>query len=288
MMAYKTNIYEIISRIEAMRSLEGNTKRSHDYFLRSHPVNEQSRKAMIKWCNTVADTLSLRHETVSIAFSYLDRYLSSGNGNSSQVLENRHKFQLAAVACYYIAVKLHESAQVGVNLFVKLCRNVYSAEDILSMEKEILFYLDWKVSGPTPLDFARYLLELLPGSVQSSHAEYILQNAEKHLEYATSEMFFSSYNPSIVGVGCIISALKDTEVLSSEEQHLFLEHSSKALALDFRSPEVIEVRRRMLSPSTPRGKVSMVESRKMSVSNSSLSNYTSGSSSPVCVSQTTS
>lgn len=285
-MDHKTKIYEILSCIDAMRSQEGNTKRSHDYFLRSHPVNAQSRKAMIKWCNTVADTLSLHRETVIIAFSYLDRYLSSGNGNSSQVVENRHKFQLAAVACYFIAVKLHESAQVGVDLFVKLCRNVYSAEDIFSMEKEILFSLEWKVSGPTPLDFARYLLELLPESVQSSHAEYILQNAEKHLEYATSEMFFSSYNPSIVGICCIISALKDTEILSSEEQNLFLEQLSKELALDFRSPEVIDVQLQMLSPTTPREKVSMVESRKMSVSNSSLSNYASGSSSPICVSQT--
>lgn len=287
-MAYNIKINEIISRIEAMRSQEGNTKRSHDYFLESHPVNKQSRKAMINWCNTVADTLSLHRETVSIAFSYLDRYLSSGNGNSSQVVENRHKFQLAAVSCYYVAVKLHEPVQVGVDLVVKLCRNVYSAEDILSTEKEILFSLDWKVSGPTPLDFARYLLELLPETVQTSHAEYILQNAEKHVEYATSEMFYSRYKPSIVGVGCIMNALEDTEILSSEEQYLFLKQLSAAMALDLGSSEIFEIQQQMLPQSPQREKISTVESRKSSKSNSSVSNYTSGSSSPVCVSLTTS
>ena len=63
------------------------------------------RKAMASWIQQVQKTLSLSPETVWIAMSFFDRYLSSSKGNSSQVLKSRCKFQLAAITCFYTAVR---------------------------------------------------------------------------------------------------------------------------------------------------------------------------------------
>lgn len=281
------HITEVMNYIEAMRSQEERSKRSHNYFKKSHPVNENSRKAMVDWCTQIADTLSFNRETVSISISYVDRYFSSGNGRSSSVLENKHEFQLACIAAFYTAVKLHEPVRMDVELVVKLCRGFYTEEEIISMEQDILFSLEWRVAGPSPLDFSRHLLQLLPESVDAGFSEHILKNAEKHMEHATTDIIFSGYKPSVVGVGCILSALHDTNILTKKEETHLRAQMTKALDYDIGCVEILEVQQHMTSHTSSCEPVFIVKSEKLSRSNSGVSTYTSqnGSSSPVCVSQ---
>ena len=109
---------ETLSRIKAMRYQES-TLVVYNYFNRSplpssssHDMimtdvededimDESSRKAMVIWLVRLQKTLGLSSETVSIGISYLDRYLSSGRGNSYYVLHNNCQYQLAAITCFY-------------------------------------------------------------------------------------------------------------------------------------------------------------------------------------------
>ena len=276
-----------MSRIEAMRSQEEHTRRSHNYFSKLQPVDEACRKAMADWCFKLVDALSLSRESVSIAMSYLDRYLSSGKGKSSEALENRHKFQLAAITTFYIAVKLNEEVEVGVDLLVRLCRGFYSETDILSMERDILFSLEWRVSGPTPLDFVKHLLELLPESARASYLDQLLQVSQLHMDYATSELYFSSCKPSVVGAGCVMSTLSETDILTSIELSEFCKRISKALDFDVQtSTHVLEVQQRLLLQSSHCIPFVVSKVSTLIRSNSSVSTYSmdGGSSSPVCVS----
>mmetsp|Transcript_19071 Transcript_19071/g.31102 ORF Transcript_19071/g.31102 Transcript_19071/m.31102 type:complete len:82 (-) Transcript_19071:19-264(-) len=76
--------------------------------------------------------------------SILDRYLSSGKGKSAEALQNKHKFQLAAITSFYMAVKLHEPVQLGIDMLVKLCRGFYKESAITSLEQDILHSLEWR------------------------------------------------------------------------------------------------------------------------------------------------
>lgn len=88
---------DITRRIEAMAAQEDAT-RCYNYFKGSvscnAEVNEECRVAMATWCRQVGSKLRLSPDTVWIAMSLCDRYVSSGRGRSQEVLGDRYKFQL--------------------------------------------------------------------------------------------------------------------------------------------------------------------------------------------------
>ena len=109
--------------IEAMRVQEDTTIRCCNYFHRTKAgkdVDESSRKAMIEWCQQVQKSLNFSPETVWIAISFFDRYLSSGKGKSGEALDDRYKFQLAAISAFYVAIKIHEPVELNADTLVRL------------------------------------------------------------------------------------------------------------------------------------------------------------------------
>ena len=174
-------------------------------------------------------------------------------------------------------------------MLVKLCRGWYSETDILSMERDILFSLEWRVSGPTPWDFVKHLLELLPESARTSTLGPLLQNAQKRMDYATSELYFSSFKPSVVGAGCVMSTLSETDILTLIELSEFCIRISKALDFELQaSAQAVEIQQRLLLQSQCIPFVAAKVSTLLR-SNSDVSTYSiddDGSSSPVCVSLT--
>jgi hypothetical protein len=159
--------------------------------------------------------------------SLLDRYLSSDTEGAKQVLADKHKFQLAAITAYFIAVKINEPVQLGIDMLVKLCRGFYKESAILDMEKDILFSLEWRISSPTPLDFMRHILALLPSTEQC-----IIENAEIHLINVTKDSHFSSFAPSVVGAACVALSFRESNVCASEEQIILWDEVCKSLELD--------------------------------------------------------
>lgn len=273
------DIHELISRITAMREQEDRTERCQNYFAYrsiSSDVDMSCRKAMLDWCFQVADTLKFSHETVAMTMSYFDRYLSSRRGRSQEALDSRNVFQLAVITCFYTAVKTCEPVELGVDLLAKMCRGFYAEAEILAMERDILFALDWRVSGPTPMDFVRHLIELLP-SCESSCA--LTENAEKLMDQITSDVQFSSFKPSSVGASCLASSIAQTNCYDLDDLESFRDRLVDFV--DF--AEVMEVQKKLdisiCLPKMSSNKTNEVPtmSRRRSVSVSSTS-------SPVCVS----
>ena len=225
-----TDIQEVAIRINAMREQEARVQRCQNYFAFcvSSDVDMSCRKAMVDWCFQVADTLQFNHETVGLAMSFLDRYLSSRRGRSHEALACRKKFQLASITCFYTAVKTYEPVEIGVNLLVKMCRGFYSEADIISMESDILFALDWRVSAPTPMDFVRQFAELLPAKSSS----FINQNAECYMDKVTKDMNSSFFRPSVIGAGCMISTLSQAHHFHSDELLSFMDRLAQIVDLN--------------------------------------------------------
>ena len=73
---------------------------------------------MVKWLQQVQSTLKLNPDTVWIAMSIFDRYLCSGRGGSVRALEDKCKFQLAAITAFYTAVKIHEPVVLGIDMLL--------------------------------------------------------------------------------------------------------------------------------------------------------------------------
>lgn len=248
-MNMKIEDIDVLDRINAMRSLEEKTARSKNYL--TSLVDAPCRKAMIDWCFVICDSFDLSRETVWIAMSILDRYLSTGKGKSGEALQTKQKYQLSVITSFYIAVKTNEPFQLGIDMLVKLCRGYYKESTIFAMEREILASLEWRVcaSATTPMEFVRHFLALLPEWKDAT--DVIIENAMKHLDCATEDIYFSTCRVSAVGVACLAGALDDTYVLSPLEKDMLWRQLSNKLDFDIASNEIRKVESHLLAKSTP-------------------------------------
>jgi hypothetical protein len=235
--------------INAMRSKENDTNtRCKNYH--TDEVDGQCRKAMVEWCFTVVDAFDLSRETVAIAISILDRYLSSNNGISSKVLLNKQMYQLATITCFYTAVKIHEPVQLGISMLLKLCRGFYKDNDIVDMELDILRALDYRIYASTsPIEYVRLFLQLLPEWEDVS--ELIIENAMSHMDEATCDIYFSTCKVYEVAIACLAGALEDESCILSElEKEVLWAQLSRRLEFDIASNEIRKVERMLLAKST--------------------------------------
>jgi|EP00956_Cyclotella_meneghiniana_P014734 uncharacterized protein YerC len=237
------NKNDIMDCISAMHLQETKTPRCIDYFQRTNVVDESSRNAMVKWLCQISDALSLNRDTVGLAMSLLDRFLSTNTESAKQALADKYKFQLASITTYYIAVKVNEPVALGLDMLVKLCRGFYEQSAIMKMENDILFSLEWRISAPTPLDFMRHILALLP-----STKECIVEQAEKHMVNATQDSSFSELSPSVVGAACVVISFRESKTKASSEQVALWDELCKSLELDT-SQEFLSVQKQLLSKS---------------------------------------
>lgn len=245
---------------------------------------------MVTWITQVQKTLSLSPETVWIAMSFFDRYLSSGKGNSRKVLRSKREFQLAAITSFYTAVKIYEPVVLGIDMLVQICRGTYTESDMTSMENDILTALNWRVSCHTPMDFARHLLELLPAELSSSHSAILLEDCQKNVDVAVTDIYFSCLTPSTLGISCLTRSLTNSRILSLSEEQIIWARLSEMCGFDLSSNEVMASRQRLLSHAPPCKSNSLSKLNAFPRSNAavSLSSVNSGlsPSSVVCVTQT--
>ena len=106
---------ETLSVLAAMRSQEDEVSACYNYLQNSETeIDYTCRKSMVTWCQQVQKALKLSPETVWIAISFFDRYLSSGKGKSSAALQDKYTFQLTVITCFYTAVKHSGPIKTGI------------------------------------------------------------------------------------------------------------------------------------------------------------------------------
>ena len=235
-----------LDRLDAMRAQEKTIRRFNYLKGDTNEINEACRKVMVTWTTTAQQSLSLSPDIVWIAMSFVDRYLGSGMGDSQEVLMSSYKFQLAVVTAFYTAIKIYEPVAIGVNVMVQICRGEYHHDEIVEMEKEMLSSLEWRVSVNTPMDFARYLLELLPEHLSSHESDCLLEICQKYVDYAVTDIYFSCCTPSVVGISCLASSLADSNHFSQSAKQALWSRLSDACRFDLFPEEVIAARQQLL------------------------------------------
>lgn len=240
-----------VELINAMRSHEEATARCIDYI--TPEVNATCRGLMINWCFTVVDALDLSRETVGIAVSILDRYLSSGKGKSFEAVKCTKSFQRSVVTTLFMAIKIHESVVLGIKFLIKICQGVYNETDIIATELIILKALEWRVycASISPMEYVRHYVDLLPEEYNDvAVTDHILKNAARLVDIATSDIHFSTCRASSIGMACLAGALDDMGLTSSSDttckEAIWTELSSK-LGWDIESNEVRQAEMRLHS-----------------------------------------
>lgn len=148
----------------------------------------------------------------------------------------------------YIAVKIREPVVLDANLTSKLSRGLHSPEEITTMEFDILVALNWKVNGPTPLQFVNYILELLPPSAKSI-APALYAHSHFQTELAAGDYaFVPNLRQSTIALASILNSLgvvEQDDSIPLNECIQFVRSISNSFDLDIDSPTVHAIRGRL-------------------------------------------
>ncbi len=135
-----TDIYQVAEycqEIEAhMQATERETQPDPAYMKRQTHVNEQARAILVDWLISTHMKFKLLPETLFITVNLVDRYLSINR-------VERDVVQLVGVAALLIATKYEEIYPPTVKDFIYVTKNTYKRSEILEMERNILFSLEY-------------------------------------------------------------------------------------------------------------------------------------------------
>lgn len=202
---------------------------SMDFFLNSEGKENTEtspcapwRRKLSEWCYQVVDHFGYDREVAAICLNYLDRAVAVKSSDGEQV--SKRDYQLYAVTCLYMAVKIHGECEtpagvrtrMQISHFVDLSRKVFSVKVIEQAEQEILTLLDWRVNPPTSMKFVLHFLRMCPRwtttnnlSAQTKLLAGIHDISRYLAELAVCSIeLCGSYNTSQIAYACILIALE--------------------------------------------------------------------------------
>jgi hypothetical protein len=246
------SIDELTDRLHVMQYQESTHYRSKDYIDGgSQAVDRECRVKMAEWCYQVTDFCQFKRETVAVSMSYLDRFLSTSRSSAREALQYKKHYQLAAMTCLYIAIKLVEPLAMDTKLLSSISQGCYSEIEISDMEKEILTSLGWRMNGPTAHDFLSHILNVLPTTARDS-CESISRTLHDfsrfQVELAVSDYDLSIQKPSLVALAAILNSAEgvDGTLFRAQCRRQYLKYISNELGMDPFSAQVNAIRRRLL------------------------------------------
>jgi len=203
--------------LKVMRRFESTTYTVRDYLPQRSEVRFQQRRLTVQYLYQLVDFGGFRRDVVAYAMTHLmDRYLGTPAGQ--RALQDRKDYQLVALTCLYMAVKLLEPKNIGVDSLVPLANGVCSRDEFLNMERSILKTLNWRVGqGPTPLAFVQLLMPLLPNQINTvalyNHVQY-------QLELGVSDYNIGCAKPSAVAIAALWNGLENTGLSLNDKANI--------------------------------------------------------------------
>ncbi|KAG6450712.1 cyclin-A1 [Manduca sexta] len=181
---YRQDIYEYMMEIEVKN-------RPNPRYMRKQPdITHVMRSILVDWLVEVCDEYQQQSETLHLAVSYVDRFLS-------YMSVVRTKLQLVGTAATYIAAKYEEVYPPEVSEFVYITDDTYTKREVLRMEHLILKVLSFDLSTPTSLAFLSHYCISNGLSKKTFHlaayiAELCLLEADPYLQFKPSIIAASS------------------------------------------------------------------------------------------------
>lgn len=123
-------------------------------YMRKQPdITSTMRTILVDWLVEVAEEYKLHEETLFLAVSYVDRFLSN-------MSVQRTKLQLVGTASLLIAAKFEEIYPPEVCEFVYITDDTYTKKQVLRMEQVVLKVLSFDIAAPTVYYFLQRFAEV--------------------------------------------------------------------------------------------------------------------------------
>ncbi|XP_047057661.1 cyclin-A3-2-like [Lolium rigidum] len=178
-----------------MRYLE-KLRRPTDYMPTTGQVHPSWRAILVDWLVEVADEFNFPADTLHLAVSYVDRFLSVG------AIVTR-ELQLLGATSMFLAAKYesHECAHKAKD-YCYVTDNSYTKQQVVKMEAHILHLLNFEMGSPTARTFLRRYVTICPrGDVRK--LEFLCSYLA---DLSLLEYDCTKFRPSVVAAACLFVA----------------------------------------------------------------------------------
>ncbi|CAM8911147.1 unnamed protein product [Rhodiola kirilowii] len=193
--AYVSDIYDYLKDMERH---QGN-QASPDYLEKiQKDLNAKMRGILVDWLVEVSEEYKLLPDTLYLAVSYVDRFLSLN-------AISRDQLQLVGVASMLVASKFEEISPPNVDDFCYITDNTYSSQQVAMMEADVLRLLKFEMSRPTVVTFLRIFTRVVQAKFTAPNLQF------EFLVYYLAELSLLDYGcvkflPSLVAASVIFLA----------------------------------------------------------------------------------
>lgn len=116
-------------------------------------ITDNMRSILVDWLVDVSVHFEVMGETLHYAVSFIDRTLS-------KMTVEKNKLQLVGVSCMKIADVFNERSkeyyrQENASEYAYITADEYTAQEVISMEKQILNTLNFELYSPTAVTFLK-------------------------------------------------------------------------------------------------------------------------------------
>jgi len=165
-----------------------------NYMSKQPDITHSMRAILVDWLVEVAEEYKLQTETLYLAVSYIDRFLS-------YMSVQRAKLQLVGTACMFIASKYEEIYPPDVGEFVYITDDTYNKRQVLRMEHLVLKVLGFNLSAPSSHLFVSQFAQMSKTDEKTQHLAMYLNE----LSLMSGENFLR-YTPSLVAAASLALA----------------------------------------------------------------------------------
>jgi len=173
-----------------LREQEVKFMAKHNYMIKQSDISHSMRSILVDWLVEVGEEYKLQTETLYLAVSYIDRFLS-------YMSVQRSKLQLVGAAAMFIASKYEEIYPPDVGEFVYITDDTYNKKQVLRMEHLVLKVLGFDLSAPTANVFLSQMCQLSQSEEKIQHlamflCELSLVQGDIFLKFPPSEVAAAS------------------------------------------------------------------------------------------------
>nr|ADD38930.1 G1/S-specific cyclin-D3 [Lepeophtheirus salmonis] len=166
-----------------------------------HEIKPHNRWEVADWMLEVCEDRGVSPEVFVLAMNYLDRFLSVCTISKSQL-------QLLGAVCLLVSWKVREHRPLPASKLVEYSDFNLTLIDIMEWEVLLLSKLDWDMSAVIASDFLEHIVQRLTILDVSSNLVHIRQQAEARILLCSSHYEFSSINPSLIAIACVLASLE--------------------------------------------------------------------------------
>lgn len=181
-------------------------------------INERNRGVVIQWLSYVNHYFKQSNETLFMCINIMDRFISKRTISLDI-------YQLVGISSYLIASKYEDIENPSIDELIYISKNVYTHNDIISMEKEILVALNFDIFFVSSYQFFSYFY-----FISAINNKKLFHLGHLILEICLLNIDIMTYSQSLLAIGALLVAKKCLQIKGSTNNiRLIYNYSEKQI-----------------------------------------------------------